>query len=171
MSNKKICAFFGHGDCPSTISDSLEKEIISAVKNNAITTFWYGGYGQFDALAAKAVTRAAKKLFSGNRTCARTCLSSHILQGVCTYFRYIHLSRWFGNRSAPLCHFSSKSLDGAPLRLYDCIHQPSFWRRLSSSSCSTQGNSYPKPRLLARLFINRIVQQKTPRSARGVLVI
>ena len=63
MSNKKICAFFGHGDCPSTISDSLEKEIISAVKNNAITTFWYGGYGQFDALAAKTVTRVAKNYF------------------------------------------------------------------------------------------------------------
>ena len=39
MSNKKICAFFGHGDCPSTISDSLEKEIISAVKNDANAIF------------------------------------------------------------------------------------------------------------------------------------
>ena len=50
-----ICAFFGHRDTPSDVEDSIEKLVRKLITQENVDTFWVGGYGKFDALAARVV--------------------------------------------------------------------------------------------------------------------
>lgn len=60
MSNCKICAFFGHRELESDISAPLETAIRYVIAKHGITTFWCGGYGSFDACAARMVYKVRK---------------------------------------------------------------------------------------------------------------
>lgn len=55
----KICAFFGHREVWSDISEPLEKAVRIAIAEGA-TDFWVGGYGTFDDIAAGSVRRLKK---------------------------------------------------------------------------------------------------------------
>ena len=50
-----ICAFFGHRDV--ACCDALDKAIHRAIHEYGVDTFWVGGYGSFDRLAAGCVQR------------------------------------------------------------------------------------------------------------------
>lgn len=58
MEEKKICSFFGHRDV--TVTDELytntEAEIMR-VLNEGCRTFYFGGYGDFDDLCYRIVTK------------------------------------------------------------------------------------------------------------------
>lgn len=60
---EKICCFAGH----SSINNSSELEIKvynkceELVRNNGVTTFWVGHYGNFDSLAANSVRKLKEK--------------------------------------------------------------------------------------------------------------
>ena len=56
----KTCAFFGHREVWSDISELLEQEVRTAIADGA-TTFWVGGYGAFDSNAAGCVRRLKKE--------------------------------------------------------------------------------------------------------------
>ena len=49
-SNIKLCVFFGHRDCPSSIEPILREKIKSLICDNQITDFWVGNNGRFDYL-------------------------------------------------------------------------------------------------------------------------
>lgn len=51
----KICAFFGHREIPAGLEPVLYEQIRKAIIEDSITSFWVGGYGQFDSLAAHTV--------------------------------------------------------------------------------------------------------------------
>ena len=51
----KVCAFFGHREIPAGLKKPLEEQICKAIIEDSITSFWVGGYGQFDSLAAHTV--------------------------------------------------------------------------------------------------------------------
>ena len=51
----KVCAFFGHREIPAGLEKPLEEQIRKAIIEDSITSFWVGGYGQFDSLASHAV--------------------------------------------------------------------------------------------------------------------
>ncbi len=52
---KKVCAFFGHRDCPSDIKVSLRAEIIRLITEQQIENFLVGYQGNFDALALQVL--------------------------------------------------------------------------------------------------------------------
>ena len=56
----KVCAFFGHKDIWTDISQPLEQAIRVAIADGA-TMFWVGGYGVFDSNAAGCVRRLKKE--------------------------------------------------------------------------------------------------------------
>ncbi|MBE6536660.1 MAG: hypothetical protein E7673_01775 [Ruminococcaceae bacterium] len=55
---EKICSFFGHSEIEPTeeLRSSLEAEILKVI-DLGCRTFYFGGYGEFDELAYKTVTR------------------------------------------------------------------------------------------------------------------
>lgn len=55
----KVCAFFGHREIWSDISEPLEQAVRAAIADGS-TEFWVGGYGAFDAQAAQSVRRLKK---------------------------------------------------------------------------------------------------------------
>lgn len=55
------CAFFGHREVWGDISEPLEQAIRKTITEYGATTFWVGGYGQFDSYAAGSVRRLKKE--------------------------------------------------------------------------------------------------------------
>lgn len=51
----KTCVFFGHREIPAGLECLLEEQIRKAIIDFGVTTFWVGGYGRFDSLAAHTV--------------------------------------------------------------------------------------------------------------------
>ncbi len=52
---RKVCAFFGHREIPAGLETALYEQIRNVITEQGITSFWVGGYGQFDSLAAHTV--------------------------------------------------------------------------------------------------------------------
>ena len=46
----KICTFFGHRDCPSTIQPRLQDVLEDLITNHDVNTFYVGHQGQFDSI-------------------------------------------------------------------------------------------------------------------------
>ena len=43
------CTFFGHRDCPDTITPKLRQVLIDLIENHHVDMFYVGNQGQFDA--------------------------------------------------------------------------------------------------------------------------
>lgn len=46
----KICTFFGHRDCPTTVKSKLRGIIIDLIENQGVDLFYIGNQGAFDAM-------------------------------------------------------------------------------------------------------------------------
>ena len=46
----KVCTFFGHRDCPSSIKPKLREVIIDLIENQDVDMFYVGHQGNFDAI-------------------------------------------------------------------------------------------------------------------------
>ena len=57
----KTCFFIGHRDAPEEVLPQLEAAVETHVAAYGVTDFVVGGYGRFDALAARAVLGAKKR--------------------------------------------------------------------------------------------------------------
>ena len=55
MEAAKTCFFIGHRDAPEEVLPQLEAAVETHVAAYGVTDFVVGGYGRFDALAARAV--------------------------------------------------------------------------------------------------------------------
>ena len=51
-----VCTFFGHRDCPSSVSPILCKTILELIEKHNVDTFYVGNSGSFD-LIVKSVLR------------------------------------------------------------------------------------------------------------------
>lgn len=51
----KICAFFGHRHIPSGLEPEIEKAATKLIDEEDVDTFWVGGYGEFDKVAASCI--------------------------------------------------------------------------------------------------------------------
>lgn len=58
---QKTCFFIGHRDAPDSLLPRLTAEVERHITEYGVTDFVVGGYGNFDALAARAVRRAKKE--------------------------------------------------------------------------------------------------------------
>ena len=47
---KKICAFFGHRDCPETVKSQIRQAVVDLIENHKVTMFYVGNQGNFDCL-------------------------------------------------------------------------------------------------------------------------
>ena len=58
MENNKICSFFGHRDVEinQELFERVQAEVIKAI-HSGYNTFYFGGYGDFDALCYNTVTK------------------------------------------------------------------------------------------------------------------
>lgn len=56
-----VCSFFGHRDVFHC--DGLDEAIRRAIHEYGVDTFWVGGYGDFDQMAAGAVRRMKQEFF------------------------------------------------------------------------------------------------------------
>ena len=45
------CTFFGHHDCPSSITPKLREFLVDLIENRAVDMFYVGRQGAFDAIA------------------------------------------------------------------------------------------------------------------------
>ena len=45
----RVCTFFGHRDCPSTVKPALREAILELVHKHNVTMFYVGDSGVFDA--------------------------------------------------------------------------------------------------------------------------
>lgn len=52
---KEACAFFGHRELYADIANNLREAILQVIHLQNISSFWCGGYGDFDLLAARTV--------------------------------------------------------------------------------------------------------------------
>lgn len=57
----KICAFFGHREILNDIIEPLRQAIQTAITEYGATSFWVGGYGQFDYCAESNIRRLKKE--------------------------------------------------------------------------------------------------------------
>ena len=57
----RVCAFFGHSDCPESIYPILKEKIRELIKNADVSCFYVGNNGRFDSLAAKALRELQKE--------------------------------------------------------------------------------------------------------------
>lgn len=48
--NDNICTFFGHSNCPCTISDCLETILVNLIEEKSVNRFLVGDKGQFDLI-------------------------------------------------------------------------------------------------------------------------
>lgn len=55
------CFFIGHRDAPESLFPQLSEQVERHASEYGVTTFVVGQYGQFDALAARAVREAKRK--------------------------------------------------------------------------------------------------------------
>ena len=46
----KVCTFFGHRDCPTSIKPRLRSILIDLIENKHVDTFYVGNQGNFDRL-------------------------------------------------------------------------------------------------------------------------
>lgn len=51
----KVCAFFGHGTIYKNIEQKIRLQIEKLIIEENVDTFWVGGYGEFDMIAAHIV--------------------------------------------------------------------------------------------------------------------
>lgn len=58
------CTFFGHRECPESITPLLHETIVDLIENKGVTMFYVGNQGQFDLIAAY-VLRALKAQYEG----------------------------------------------------------------------------------------------------------
>ena len=59
--DRKVCFFIGHRDAPESVMKSLADAIERHIAEYKVTTFIVGHYGNFDRMAASALTAAKKK--------------------------------------------------------------------------------------------------------------
>ena len=58
FSNPKLCFLMGHRDAPANIFEELEQTIEKHITELGVTEFIVGHYGNFDRMAASALTRS-----------------------------------------------------------------------------------------------------------------
>lgn len=58
----KVCTFFGHHDCPSTIKPKLKEVLIDLIEHHNVDTFYVGRQGMFD-LIVRSVLRELMQLY------------------------------------------------------------------------------------------------------------
>ena len=51
------CTFFGHRDCPDTITPKLRQVLIDLIENHHVDMFYVGNQGQFDAYVRSELKR------------------------------------------------------------------------------------------------------------------
>lgn len=59
----QVCAFFGHRFISniSQVQNTLNTLLLDLIKNKGISTFWLGGYGDFDNIAHKTLSLLKKE--------------------------------------------------------------------------------------------------------------
>ena len=57
----KVCTFFGHRDCPTSIKPHLRSVLIDLIDNHDIDTFYLGNQGNFDRLAYTVLHELSQK--------------------------------------------------------------------------------------------------------------
>ena len=45
-----VCTFFGHSDCPSTVTPKLRSVLIELIENHGVDVFYVGNQGSFDRM-------------------------------------------------------------------------------------------------------------------------
>ena len=60
MSNK-VCTFFGHHDCPSSIKPKLREVLIDLIENQSVDMFYVGKNGAFDRLVRAVLRELTQK--------------------------------------------------------------------------------------------------------------
>lgn len=104
-----IVTFCGHAQISQ--SEKIEKWLYAVTQKlieQGATTFYLGGYGAFDFLAA-SVLRAQKKRYPQIELIPCSGISKHREE----HFRLRqHRVSAVGNYATPFCDFSQKSLDG-----------------------------------------------------------
>lgn len=58
----KVCTFFGHHDCPSTIKPKLREVLVDLIEHHNVDTFYVGRQGMFDSIV-HAVLRELTQLY------------------------------------------------------------------------------------------------------------
>lgn len=51
----KVCKFFGHHDCPSTIKSKLKEVLVDLIEHHNVDTFYVGRQGMFDSIVRSAL--------------------------------------------------------------------------------------------------------------------
>lgn len=52
---EKICTFFGHRHIPVGLEANFEQAVTNLINNEEVDTFWVGGHGEFDKMAAACI--------------------------------------------------------------------------------------------------------------------
>ena len=121
-----VCAFFGHRDVFRC--DGLDEAIRRAIHEYGADTFWVGGYGSFDRLAAGCVQRLKREyphirlllirayLPRPGETLAK-CYDSSIypegLETVPQRFAITHRNRWMAQNCDMVIAYVGRSYGGA----------------------------------------------------------
>jgi len=48
--NMRVCTFFSHHDCPSSIKPKLRAVLVNLIENQNVNMFYVGNKGAFDAM-------------------------------------------------------------------------------------------------------------------------
>ena len=58
----KVCTFFGHHDCPSTIKSKIKEVLVDLIEHHNVDTFYVGRQGMFDSIVC-SVLRELTQLY------------------------------------------------------------------------------------------------------------
>lgn len=56
----KVCAFFGHRDCPDTIKPRLREALVQLIERDGVNRFYVGHQGAFDAIVHSVLRELAQ---------------------------------------------------------------------------------------------------------------
>lgn len=56
-----VCTFFGHRDAPPKMKEHLYTVLESVIKHNDVTTFYFGGQGNFDKMVKDTLMQLKRK--------------------------------------------------------------------------------------------------------------
>ena len=126
----QICCFFGHGDTNTEIRPIIYTEIEKHILQHNITTFYVGGYGNFDHMSVAVLKKLKKKYpdikiilvfaylptekrLEYNANLYDTTLYPEGLETVPQRFAIHHRNRWIVEHSDYLITYVCKSYSGA----------------------------------------------------------
>lgn len=124
------CTFFGHRDCPSSISGKLRDEIERLITEEGVDTFYVGTQGDFDRIVYSGLIELRERYrhikvyrilaylptlreVAKNRSALDDTVVPEGIENVHSRYAIVHRNNWMIDRSEYVIAYVNRSFGGA----------------------------------------------------------